>query len=122
VPSFVHFLNNYEIPERLKGGRFGMVEYHHPELLQVASELSETTQLLELIYGSEEMWGNVDGDYWSEFTKTTGELWVRLLCTADADLVKATWKTPANLGKTLHRLVEIEKELPEEQRRMTRSK
>ena len=49
LPAFVHFLENYEIPVALRSPRFGVVHYHHPELLEALSSLAPEQQLLEMI-------------------------------------------------------------------------
>ncbi len=49
LPAFVHFLDQFEIPEELRSPRFGITHYHHPEILAGLQALSPEQQLLEMI-------------------------------------------------------------------------
>jgi hypothetical protein len=63
LPAFLWWLeNNFVIPDALKSSRFGVIEFHHPELLEALDELSPSHALEELI-DTAKIWGPVDG-YW----------------------------------------------------------
>ncbi len=49
LPAFVAFLHQWEIPNEWRGGRYGVREYHHPDLLKTLAELSPESKLAELI-------------------------------------------------------------------------
>ena len=35
LPAFLHFVDAFEIPEKLRKGRFGVTEWHHPKVAEV---------------------------------------------------------------------------------------
>jgi hypothetical protein len=49
--AFAHFLlNEFEIPEALRSGRFGVKHFHHPEILAAIGELETTeARVMEMI-------------------------------------------------------------------------
>jgi hypothetical protein len=49
LPGFVHFLENWRIPEELRHGRFGVKTWHHPQLLAALESLAPETRLLGLV-------------------------------------------------------------------------
>lgn len=49
LPAFVHFLQHWEIPQELRSPRFGIIHYHHPELLTGLQANSPEQILLEMI-------------------------------------------------------------------------
>ncbi len=49
MPAFVHFLLNWQIPKELICPRFGVVHYHHPQLLEALERTNPETRLLALI-------------------------------------------------------------------------
>ena len=49
IPSFIHFVENYEIPEELKESRFGIQAFQHPELVEVLKEMTHENRLMELM-------------------------------------------------------------------------
>ena len=49
LPAFAHFLTHYEIPEELRSKRFGIMHYHHPDLVEALVELNPETHLKTLI-------------------------------------------------------------------------
>ena len=63
LPALVHYLLAMEIPEEIRGGRFGVLDYHHPEILQTISDLAPENKLKELVDG--ELFGPAaTADYW----------------------------------------------------------
>ena len=60
LPAFLWWLEHvFQIPEALKSSRFGIVEFHHPELLAALDELSPSHALEELI-DQAKIWGAVN--------------------------------------------------------------
>ena len=49
LPAFVHFLESWEIPEELKSPRFGIIHYHHPDLIRELDQIAPEFKLLEMI-------------------------------------------------------------------------
>lgn len=49
LPALLYDLAEWEIPDELHGGRFGVRHYHHPDLIAALRELSPEMQLLSLI-------------------------------------------------------------------------
>jgi hypothetical protein len=50
MPAFVHWvMHEWSVPEVMRGRRFGVVHYHHPELVGVLNALTGQHRLLELI-------------------------------------------------------------------------
>ncbi len=51
LPAFCHYLLEWQIPSELVGGRFGVKEFHHPQIIEILRRLSPEHRLLELIAG-----------------------------------------------------------------------
>jgi len=49
LPAFLDFLRNWKIPDDIKGDRYGVIHFHHPEILEILHGLSAEKQLLRLI-------------------------------------------------------------------------
>ena len=49
LPAFLHWLDEWVIPEELRDERYGITSYHHPELLRAIDDLAPETRLLGLI-------------------------------------------------------------------------
>jgi hypothetical protein len=49
LPAFLDFLMSWEIPQELSSERFGIKEFHHPELLEALTTLAPEFKLLSLI-------------------------------------------------------------------------
>jgi len=49
LPAFLHFLENWEIPEHVRHSRFGIKTWQHPQLLAALDALAPETRLLVLI-------------------------------------------------------------------------
>lgn len=62
LPAFVHFLQGWQIPARLRSQRFGVTHFHHPDLLRALDDLAPEMQLLELIDG--ELFGGPLAEAW----------------------------------------------------------
>jgi hypothetical protein len=62
MPAFVHWvMHEWRVPHEMRGRRFGMLHYHHPELLGVLNQLTGQHRLLELIDASLWEHENVQG-------------------------------------------------------------
>ena len=49
IPSFIHYVENYEIPEDLKESRFGIKAFQHPSLVEILKEMTHENRLMELM-------------------------------------------------------------------------
>ncbi|MGA9780144.1 MAG: hypothetical protein WBS33_17930 [Verrucomicrobiia bacterium] len=49
LPGFIWDLLHWEIPVEIQDGRFGVIYYHHPDLLQALEDLAPETKLLAII-------------------------------------------------------------------------
>lgn len=49
LPGFIWKLMHWEIPADIKGGRFGVLHFHHPDLLQALEDAAPETKVLALI-------------------------------------------------------------------------
>ena len=49
LPAFVHFLEEWRIPRKLEGDRYGVAYFHHPEILEAIDALAPEFKLLSLI-------------------------------------------------------------------------
>ena len=49
IPGFLGFLKKFEIPEKLRSGRFGVVAYQHPDIKVALDCMSPQERMLELI-------------------------------------------------------------------------
>ena len=61
IPAFLHFLDQWEIPEELQCRRFGIAGFKHPELVQSLEELSPQEQLLSMIERA--LWKGVEEEW-----------------------------------------------------------
>jgi hypothetical protein len=49
LPAYAAFLNDFQIPEDLKSGRFGVTHFHNEDILDALDELAPETEMLSLI-------------------------------------------------------------------------
>jgi hypothetical protein len=49
LPAFVHYLDNWEIPLALRSARFGVKQYHHPDVIKALDQTTPEFKLLEMI-------------------------------------------------------------------------
>lgn len=49
LPAFLDFFLDFEIPEEIRGTRYGVKEYHHPDILEVLNALSPEQRLMDII-------------------------------------------------------------------------
>jgi hypothetical protein len=49
MPAFIHFLTTFEIPTSKHSERFGVVHYHHPEIVRMLNEVAPENRLISLI-------------------------------------------------------------------------
>jgi hypothetical protein len=62
LPGFLAYLETYQLPSELQSPRFGVIHYHHPELLRAINELSDEAHFLAII--DREIFGRGRIDYW----------------------------------------------------------
>jgi hypothetical protein len=114
IPDFIYFLDHFTIPEKLRGGRFGMLAYHNPELLLDLGELSSTTDFWEMLDDSLILSST------EPYIGTTGQLFSRLLTEDYGRRVMTVAKTPSMFGKMVHAAADQAERLPEGARRIKR--
>ena len=49
IPSFLHLIENYEIPEDLRESRFGVKAYQDPDLVEILKEMTHENRLMALM-------------------------------------------------------------------------
>jgi hypothetical protein len=49
LPAFAFYLETFVIPTEIKSNRYGVIHYHHPELVDLMTQLEREGELLELI-------------------------------------------------------------------------
>jgi hypothetical protein len=49
LPAFLHFIENWEVPEKLRSQRFGVVAFQHPAISEALMEVQPETRLLSII-------------------------------------------------------------------------
>jgi hypothetical protein len=49
IPAFMAWLNAWEIPTEYQSGRYGVREFHHPEIMETLAELSPEMKMAQLI-------------------------------------------------------------------------
>ena len=111
LPAFVHFLINWEIPQEMKSNRFGILHYHHPELLQVLKETTPEHTLMELINA-----GLFGGETVEAWEGTASQLMDQLIESSRGAAAKILLRSANKCGIYLGRL---ERECPERVSRRT---
>ena len=49
IPSFLHFIENYVVPDELQESRFGIKAFQHPDLVEILKEMTHETRLMALM-------------------------------------------------------------------------
>jgi len=75
MPAFVHWLQAWKIPKKLKDARYGITAYQHPELIESLASLSPEEKMLQLCDGH----GIATDEPW-EGTADELERWLRGKC------------------------------------------
>lgn len=52
LPSALHEIGHWKVPEELRSSRFGITDFHHPEIIDAIGNLAPETRLLDLIDSS----------------------------------------------------------------------
>jgi len=73
LPAFVAHVRSLRIPAGLRCPRFGVVAFHHPEILEVITQISPEQRLLNLI--DEILFTRRQSEDWKAFTERTKEPW-----------------------------------------------
>jgi hypothetical protein len=105
LPAFAAFLRDWVIPDDLIGDwRFGVKEYHHPDLLQSAKQSSATAGLVELLDRWRELWfRQSDVDQWQG---TATDLLTDMMSTESlGSVVKQTVSSRPAFGRNLHKMI-----------------
>lgn len=91
LPHFLDWLDAWEPPAEVVGGkaRYGVVEYHHPEILQVVREMSQEQNFKDiveewlgqrkLLFPDEPVWSGQPKDLFRELTSTPDDPIARLV-------------------------------------------
>jgi len=100
VPAFVKFIDGAECPEELRKGRFGIREFHHPDILDLINAHNPNTEFAEHL----ETW--IDG--WipvttAEKSLAAGELYMDL-AGHRWGIFKNICKSPKHLGHLMRKL------------------
>jgi hypothetical protein len=111
LPAYAAWLERYQIPAHIKGGRFGVRPWHHPEIVKSLTAIGPEMQLLSLIDGIG-IW-ILDGDgNLGLWTGTAGQLRMRLLKTDYTTLRNQAAKLLTSdqvCGQCLSQLVKMSK-------------
>ncbi len=100
VPAFVKFIDEAECPDELRKGRFGIREFHHPDILELINAHNPNTEFAEHL----ETW--IDG--WlpvttAEKSLAAGELYMNL-AGHRWGVFKNICKSPKHLGHLMRKL------------------
>ena len=49
IPSFLHFIENYVVPDELQESRFGIKAFQHPALVEILKEMTHENRLMALM-------------------------------------------------------------------------
>ena len=49
IPSFLHFIENYVVPDELQESRFGIKAFQHPDLVEILKEMTHENRLMALM-------------------------------------------------------------------------
>ena len=79
LPAFIDFLIHWEISKELRGNRYGITHFHHPEILEAIDALAPEAKLLSLIDGE-----CFEGSRFETDWKGTAEELERLLTNEDS--------------------------------------
>ncbi len=112
LPAFLHFLEQWQVPNALTDSRYGIVKYQHPEIVEKLEQTTPELRLLEFI--DRELFSRRDRLYHPEAQEFTAvELEARLVNPASQVSFEArklfTWQYAC--GTYLGRLEDSENEL-----------
>ena len=103
LPAFLHEVDNYEIPQDLVKGRFGITEWHHPYIVESLETTSHLQHIVELIID----WINVNfSDHEESKTVSTTELYEALARKHDGKMPGNVCSGVPNLGRQLSSIAE----------------
>lgn len=98
IPAFVHLVDNLECPPELAKGRFGIKEFHHPEIIELLESLNQDGELGEII----ESWLNARNP--DEFERSIGAAALYEALRSHSETFVKVSKSPQHLGHQLRRL------------------
>lgn len=104
LPYFCAWARDFSIPEELAHNRFGVVAWHHPDLLAAAMAESPTQSTHEILDAWRAEWFKVvEAKEWSG---TTTELLTRLLQSAAVgDVAGKTYRNAEALGRNVRKVM-----------------
>ena len=101
LPAFVDYLVKLQLPENLKSERYGVKEYHNPDIIQELQHLAPESKLLSMI--DNVLFTGLDGS--SEWYGTASDLEKILLQNSDTSYdARKLFTWPAACGVYLGRL------------------
>jgi hypothetical protein len=118
LPAFLRYLVDMDLegdPEVWVGGRYGVANYQHPELVMEAQENSDTQQLIEILEEFREWWYS-SGDGKETYVATPSKLLNDIL-TADATRAVAAklfsgGHSESRMGRMLTQITDYRKDAP----------
>ena len=63
IPAFVHLIGSFSIPESYRKGRFGVREFHHPEIVDILEGLSPDSAISEILINWTDGWTCAESEY-----------------------------------------------------------
>jgi hypothetical protein len=106
LPHFGSYLRDYEIPANIREARFGLVAWHHPDLLDAAHAESPTTSALEVIsIWRKEYFSSVDKSVVDWVGNSSEMLQQMLLTPGSESLVRGQFRNGTALGRNLNKLI-----------------
>jgi hypothetical protein len=97
LPGFLHVVESFNVPEDRRKGRFGVVEFHHPDLVNLLVGANPDSDLADII----SWWLDQRGE---DFTGTAAELYGHLLNSSEGEAFRRGCQTLTKMGQVLGRL------------------
>ena len=97
LPAFLHAVDAYEIPAKMRKGRFGLIEWHHPAILDLIENGSALMPLGEVLNSWTSGWDCAEVDRTITSTELFGVL---------DDRLRGISTSPIHLGRQLSRLAD----------------
>ncbi len=97
IPGFLDLVERFNPPAEMRKGRFGVREFHHPQLVDLLVGANPDSDLGDFIT----WWLDERG---ADFAGTSGELYTSLLNSGNEEVFRRMCSRPELLGKALGRL------------------
>ena len=108
IPAFLHVVESFEVPEVMRKGRFGIREFHHPDIVTMLAGSSPDaplgdllTQRLDSPVGGPD--GSPGGDFVGSAVALYGELEIQ-----HGQTFRSVCHSPVILGQALRRLGRVD--------------